>query len=344
MITATIVLFATALLFYGVFGGADFGAGMVEYLLKKKRASHAQAVVTHALAPVWEANHIWLILALVILFSGFPKAFSLIATAFHIPLLLMLVGIVLRGCAFTFRHYDPFIDESHRLYSRTFIAASFLTPLAQGLIVGGAILGQIPTAPSSFYAFFIAPWCNFFSLSVSIFLCCLNFFLASVFLVGETRDPQLRLDFIRSARRGTIALTVMALVVFIIAGHQNFPLWNLYRSSYSLYAIPLAICALVGVWWTLIQKHMLLARFFAASTVGAIMLGWFGATFPFIVGGHEVALQSLNLYGLAAPAATLKQLCVAVAVGAVLIFPLLGILLRTFKGKTGTGDANPHHP
>ena len=93
-----------SLLLYSLFAGADFGAGILEWFTGKNHRKEQQELITHAMGPVWEANHVWIILAVVILFNGFPRAYSQLSISFHIPLTIMLMGIILRGCAFTFRH------------------------------------------------------------------------------------------------------------------------------------------------------------------------------------------------------------------------------------------------
>src|SRR4029450_7243293 len=134
--------FAVSILFYCLFAGADFGAGILEAFLPSRRRAEQKKVIAHAIGPVWEANHVWLILAVVILFTGFPKAYSVLTITFHIPLTLMLLGIILRGCAFTFRHYDS-IRDRQRYYSAIFVVSSFLTPLMLGVIAGGMLLGAV---------------------------------------------------------------------------------------------------------------------------------------------------------------------------------------------------------
>jgi hypothetical protein len=189
----TIAFFlAISILLYSLLAGADFGAGILEAFAGKDRREEQREIISHAMGPVWEANHVWLILAVVILFMGFPKAFSALSITFHIPLTLMLFGIVLRGCTFTFRHYDAVRDRSHRYYSALFVISSFLTPLMLGVVAGGALLGATAPLEAGFYAGFVRPWANLFCFSVGVFTCVLFAFLAAVYLIGETRDPAMR--------------------------------------------------------------------------------------------------------------------------------------------------------
>src|SRR5947208_13796055 len=95
-----------ALTLYALFGGADYGGGVWDLLARGPRAKAQRDLIAHAIGPVWEANHVWLILVIVVLFTAFPGAFFVVMTRLHLPITLMLIGIVLRGSAFTFRNYD----------------------------------------------------------------------------------------------------------------------------------------------------------------------------------------------------------------------------------------------
>src|SRR6476646_7696431 len=122
-----------SLIVYALFAGADFGGGMWDLLAFGPRARQQREAIADAIAPVWEANHVWLILVIVLLFTAYPTAFAAIMTALHIPITIVLVGIVLRGAAFVFRKYDGQDDATHRRWSLLFSIASFLTPLFLGM-------------------------------------------------------------------------------------------------------------------------------------------------------------------------------------------------------------------
>src|ERR1044071_6008281 len=151
-----------SLMFYALLGGADYGGGVWDLLARGRRARAQREVIAEAIGPVWEANHVWLILVLVILFTGFPPAFAAIATALHVPLTLLLVGIVLRGSAFTFRTYDSQRDDVQRRWSRVFSAASIITPVLLGVTVGAIASGTIKVengvVTSGFWRSWLAPF------------------------------------------------------------------------------------------------------------------------------------------------------------------------------------------
>src|ERR1044071_3276095 len=154
MLTLIIIILGGSFLLYTLLGGADFGAGIVEAFAGKRE----EVTISKAMAPVWEANHVWLILAVVILFTGFPVIYSSLSLVLHIPLMLVLLGIICRGTAFTFRNYDVIEDQSHKYYTTLFKLSSFITPLFLGISLGAMILGRITfNTSASFYEKFIAP-------------------------------------------------------------------------------------------------------------------------------------------------------------------------------------------
>src|SRR3989454_8278652 len=140
MLELIVVLFIlSSLIVYALMGGADFGGGMWNLLAFGPRAERQREAIADAIGPIWEANHVWLILVIVLLFTGFPGGFATMMTALNIPMTVMLLGIVLRGSAFVFRKYDV----RERRWGTLFGMASFLTPFFQGVILGALTTGQI---------------------------------------------------------------------------------------------------------------------------------------------------------------------------------------------------------
>src|SRR5207249_3763555 len=155
---------------YAVLGGADFGGGVWDLLALGPRKARQRELIAEAIGPVWEANHVWLILAIVLLFTCFPPAFGQLGTRLHIPLSLVLIGIVLRGSAFTFWRYGA--DEEQRHWGMVFAIASLMTPLLLGTTAGAiasGALGEGGWGSGDFYGTYVAPWLNPFALSVGMF-------------------------------------------------------------------------------------------------------------------------------------------------------------------------------
>ena len=170
MLYIVIFFFLVSILLYCLLGGADFGAGIVELTTGKENKNKVREIISSSIAPIWEANHIRLIISVVILFNGFPQVYSMISISLYIPLILLLVGIVLRGSAFTFRHYDAVKDKSQNYYNLIFEYSSLMFTFFFGLVVGAIVSGKIKYNPANFYDGYIEPWLNPFSISIGILI------------------------------------------------------------------------------------------------------------------------------------------------------------------------------
>ncbi len=310
-----------ALTAYVLLGGADFGGGIWDLLADGPRKTRQRELIAHAIGPVWEANHVWLILAMVLLFTCFPRAFARIAIALHVPLTLMLIGIVLRGSAFVFQAYGAGAGEGWR---RVFAIASLVTPVLLGVCVGAVASGAIGAAVGipgeTFYALYVAPWLTSFSLAVGLLTLTCFAYLAAVYLTLETRDPELQADFRLRAIVSGVWVLMMAGLALALAPHRNVVDHRL--------AVLMGLAAL-SAFWALWQRRYGVARIAAAAAVALILWGWGVAQYPFILP------PALTIGGAAAPPITLELALIAVGVGAMVLFPSLYYLFKVFKARTG---------
>jgi cytochrome d ubiquinol oxidase subunit II len=332
-IEAAALFLGASILLYCLLAGADFGAGILESVLGKELRDEQRKVIDRAMGPVWEANHVWLILALVILFVAFPGAYSAMSITFHIPLTLMLLGVILRGSAFTARHYDAVRDRSQAWYSAIFVLSSIVTPLMLGIVAGGMLLGRIGRVEDGFLQAFVRPWANLFCLAVGIFTCVLFAFLAAVYLIGETSNPPVnpavRQIFIRRAQVLNVMAMVAGCLVFAAAEIDGLPLASLFMGhALSLGSMTAATLILIPLWAAIRKGATSAARVLAAIQVGIVLAGWFRLQFPVILNSPEAPL---TIYSAAAPESTLRYLLYALAGGSALIFPSLFYLLKIFK-------------
>lgn len=332
-IEAIAFFLGVAILLYCLFAGADFGAGILEAFRGPRRREAQQELITHAISPVWEANHVWVVLAVVILFVGFPAAYARLSVVLHIPLTLMLLGIVLRGCAFTFRHYDAVKDRSQAAYSAIFVISSFVTPLMLGTIAGAVFLGRFPALDgASFTDAFVHPWFNLFSLSVGLFASVLFTFLAAVYLIGETAEPELKQIFVARARAANLAALVIGAWVFVAAEIDGLNLVHAFTSDALALACLVSATFLLGpLWWCVTRSSIHRARLCVGTQVSLILMGWLKLQLPALVVSRLPGVASITIYSAAAPAATLAPLLWALVVGSALIFPALLYLLIIFK-------------
>ncbi|MBO0862337.1 MAG: cytochrome d ubiquinol oxidase subunit II [Chloracidobacterium sp.] len=322
-----------SLTFYVLLGGADFGGGVWDMLASGPRKQAQRGLIAEAISPVWEANHVWLILVVVLLFTAFPPAFAAVAIALHIPLTLMLIGIVLRGSAFTFRNYDKGTDDAQRRWGRIFSMTSLITPVLLGVIVGAISSGLIRNEYSDFGAAFIYPWLAPFPFAVGLFALALFAFMAAVYLIVEARDEALREDFRLRALISAVAVGLMALVVFLLSG-SGAPLIRHWLTQ-SWWTWPLQISTAVfavGAIYALWTRRFRTARFCAAAQAALILWGWGAAHYPYLIA------PDLTIYNTAAPVITLRIVWWTLLAGSVLLFPSLYYLFRVFKWDAARGD------
>src|SRR5258706_9981584 len=253
-------------------GGADFGGGIWNLLAFGPRAKRQREAIADAIAPIWEANHVWLILVIVLLFTGFPRGFTTMMTALNIPMTVMLLGIVLRGSAFVFRKYDV---EDERRWDTLFGMASFLTPFFQGVILGALTTGQIRVEQGRVIRGFMAGWLTPFALSCGVFALGLFAFLAATYLTLDTRDePDLQDDFRRRSLVSGLALAPIALMVFLTsregapAMYHELTRW--WAPVLLAWTSLFAGAALVALW----RRPFVVARLAAIGQVPLLLLGW----------------------------------------------------------------------
>jgi len=323
-----------ALVLYVLLGGADFGGGVWDLLATGPRRRAQRALIEDVIGPVWEVNHIWLILVVVLLFTGFPRAFAIATTALHIPLTLVLVGVVLRGAAFAFRQYDDRRDEVQRRWGRIFAIASIVTPVFLGVSLGALSAGGIRVDAElvTVTTGFLQPWLGGFQLMCGLFTLLRFAFLAAVSLTNETEDPALRDDFRRRALAAGVLLGVAALGARLTAtaGARAFG-DRLFHSSWSLPLELVTGAAAVTALAALITRRFRLARAAAVAQAALVVLGWGLAQSPYLIA------PDVTLRAAAAPAATLGPVMVVLGGGAVLLLPALVWLLRTFRVRRRPG-------
>jgi len=321
-----------SILLYFVLGGADFGAGIIELFTSPQHVNRTRRTLYLAIGPIWEANHMWLIIAIVILFVGFPVIYTQLSIYLHIPLLIMLLGITARGTAFVFRHYDAVRDEMQEVYNRVFVWSSFVTPLFLGIIAGSTVSGQIQPDAKDFLTAYVYGWLNWFSVSVGFFTVALCGFLAAVYLIGEAEDDRDRREFIRKARNANLIAIACGVLVFVAAEIDNVPLMKwVFKDAVGLLAVSAATVSLVALWALIRRKRRLALRLLVSFQVTMILLAISYAHFPNII--IMANGESLSLYEYEAPEKTLAALGWALLVGSLFILPALFYLYYSFQIK-----------
>ncbi len=305
--------------FYALFGGADFGGGLWDLIAGgAEKGERPRALIQRSLTPVWEANHVWLIFILVVLWTAFPPAFSAVMTTLYVPLALAAVGIVLRGSGFAFRKSIEGLS-GRRAAGATFALSSVLTPFFMGTVVGAIAAGNVPASGDG------APfssWTGPLPLLTGAMFVATGAYLAAVFLVGDARragDEGLERYFVRralaaalfagaAAAAGLVELHAEARYIFDRLTDQGLPL-----------VVLSALCG-IGLLIALLRGARLALRPLAGGAVVAVIWGWGVAQFPYLLP------TSLKITQSAAPADTLGTVIAVFIAAAVLVLPALGLL------------------
>jgi cytochrome d ubiquinol oxidase subunit II len=319
------------LVMYAVFGGADFGGGIWTALSFGPRAREQREKLFHAIGPVWETNHIWLIFVVVTLFTAFPKGFAALFTALPVPLVIALIGINFRGAAFAFRHFGRRTGEQIPFMVSTFAVSSILTPFALGMAVTATATGKIVFVNDWVQAepwFWIGP----FTLVGGLAGMAICAFLAPIYMTVRT-EGELRRDF---RQRGIIAGLVLGILttVEIPVAMVDAPLFA--GRLLALRGVPFVAMAVISGITTQIllwRCRFQWAQIAAAMTVTLTITGFAAAMYP------DLLIGQLSLAGAAAPTATLRAFLSVLVIGIIILVPSLLLLYWTFRG-----EPNPELP
>ncbi len=324
---ASAVLLA-GLVMYAVFGGADFGGGIWTAFASGPRARQQEDSLFHAIGPVWETNHIWLIFVVVTLFTAFPRGFSALFIALLAPLVIALVGINFRGAAFAFRHFGRQTGIRVPLTARAFEISSLLTPFALGMAVTAAASGRIVVVNGQVLG---GPWSwiSPFTLVGGMIGMAICAYLAPIYMAARTVGD-LREDF---RQRGIISGLVLGIVTAaqIPVARVDAPLFaERLHTPRALLFVALAVIFGITTEILLWRRGYLLAHIFAAGTVAATITGFGAALYP------DLLIGQLSLAAAAAPAPTLKAFLMVLPFGALILVPSLLLLYWTFRGEPGS--------
>jgi cytochrome bd ubiquinol oxidase subunit II len=328
--TVGAILLATITL-YALLGGADFGGGLWDLLAGgARRGRPARALIEESITPVWEANHVWLVFALVVFWTAFPVAFAAVMTAAALPLWLAVLGIVLRGAGFAFRKEVQRLGLQ-RLAGATFALSSLLTPFFMGTVIGGLAAGRIPANASQAT---LAVWTGPTSILIGLLFTGACGYLAAVFLTGEADRrnlERLRVYFTRRAQAAGAVTGALSLATLAELHSSNPALFHRLTGR----ALPLVIvAALTGVivLAMLTLDRLRGARVLAALGVAAVIWGWGVAQYPALLPGTAVTLTNAG-----APHATLVAVCAVFVAAVVLVGPSFGLLFALHGRQVLTG-------
>jgi cytochrome d ubiquinol oxidase subunit II len=322
MSTVVALILFVGITAYAIFGGADFGAGFWDLVAGgAQRGERPRAVIDHSIGPVWEANHVWLIFSLVVMWTAFPPAFASITLTLFVPLTLAALGIVLRGSSFAFRK-AVFRTRDQRNFGATFAAASVLVPYSLGAVAGAIASGRVPSGGKAGDPW--SSWVNPASILGGVLAVTACAFLAATYLIWDARrlgDEEMVAYFRRRAFGASLVAGVVAVAgIFVLHAQATYVFHGL-TSRALVFVILSAACGSAAL--LLLWRHAHRgARLAAIGAVGSIMAGWGVAQWPYLLP------TSLEIDDAAAPSATLGTVVVVFLVAAVVILPSLGLLYR----------------
>ncbi|MDT7628603.1 MAG: cytochrome bd ubiquinol oxidase subunit, partial [Pseudonocardiales bacterium] len=329
-----VVFILVGLVAYTVLAGADFGAGFWTLVAGRGRAGRAAAreYARHTMGPVWEANHVWLIFILVVCWTAYPAAFASITSTLAAPLLLAVIGIILRGAAYALRGQLE-AARDRRATERLFALSSLLTPFALGTVVGAIATGRVP--PGNAQGDPVTSWLNPTSIVLGVLAVATSAYLAAVYLAADAHragERALQLDFRARALRAGVCTGVLALISLSVVQVDAGAFGSRLTAGGGLAMVVVSAAGglgtLVLVWLGRFEP----ARVSAALAVAAIIVGWAVAQQPWILPG-------LTIREAAAERSTLLAVTVVVAIGALVLVPSLLLLFTLHLSGRFDGGA-----
>jgi cytochrome bd ubiquinol oxidase subunit II len=324
---------------YTVLAGADFGAGFWQLVAGRgPRAERIREHAHHSMAPVWEANHVWLIFVLTVFWTAYPEAFGSIASTLAVPLFIAALGIIFRGAAYALRAGASSPHESS-VIDTIFSLASILTPFALGAAIGGIATDRVPVGNAAGDIF--SSWLNPTSLFIGVLAVVSCAYLASVYLAADAaRDGhrELERDFrLRALAAGVVAGIVAIGGIFIVNADSD-RLFDSLLTGRALSAVVVSGVAGVATLALVYHRRFEPARYGAALAVAAIVAGWALSRWPTVLPG-------LTVDQAAAGHDTLVWIIVAVLGGGAIVFPSLALLFRlALTGRFRAAEAAPAEP
>ncbi len=306
---------------YVVLAGADFGSAFWALTARGDDSKEIRQHTHRSMAPVWEANHVWLIFVLVVFWTAYPEAFGSIFSTLWIPLLLACIGIIMRAASYVVGGV-----ADRRWVSILAAVSSFITPFALGTVVGAIVSGQVPLGNAQGDIF--SSWLNPTSIMIGVMAVTVCAYLAAVYLAGDakrTGDQKLVEAFrIRGLISGVVAGVVAVIGLVVIESDAK----NIYEgltSGAGLVAVAVSALAGMSTMFFLWRGRFEWARYCAAGAVVAVVAGWGIAQSPEILPG-------LTVDAAAAPDNVLIGLIVSIAIGLLILIPSLLLLYGLVLG------------
>jgi len=307
---------------YSVAGGVDYGAGIWDLLAGRgSRADRARELIDHAMAPVWEANNVWLVLAIVVCWTGFPLLFQSVFASLYPVFAVALLALILRGAFFAFRHVwaGPRGQRGTGVvFGISSVLAPFFFAAALGAIASGRVAVGGPDIPVWQACF------NPTSISFGLVSLAATAFIGASFLVGDARRfgmPDMVDYFQRRAVVATAVLIVVGTMALAVIGLENS---RLLRAMLIGLGTPFALATVIFtpvVVFLLWRGFLHWYRLLSVVVVGSLVFAWGFGQSPYLLPGQLTIAQA------AAPLGTEVLLSIVTVLMVVLVVPSLALLV-----------------
>jgi cytochrome d ubiquinol oxidase subunit II len=318
---------------YVLLGGADFGGGVWDLLAFGPRRMRQRALISDAIAPVWEANHVWLIFVLTGLLAAYPAVFADLSVALYLPFSLVMLGIVFRGAAFAFRAHGDRESPWVRTWTPVFGITSLVSPFLLGAAAASIASGRIRVIDGTVEAGIVSAWTAPLSLFAGVFAVTICGYLAATYLIVEAAargDAELERDFRARAIGSGVVAGLLAGVGLLVVRSQAPVLWEGMTERGLPFVVLSALGGIASIAAMTAGRYRW-ARTSAAVAVGAVLWGWGAAQWPYLVVPDVTAEAS------AAPEDTVRMVAIGFTIGGLLLAPSLLLLFRVFKSQSVEG-------
>src|SRR5918997_2972915 len=307
---------------YAILAGADFGAGIWQLLAGRgERARRIREHAHRSMAPVWEANHVWLIFVLVVVWTAYPVAFASMASTLAVALTAAGLGIVLRGVAYALRSASAGAAELRTADTLTAVGSA-VAPFALAAAAGGIASQRVPVGNAAGDLW--SSWLNPTSIMAGVLALLSSAYLAAVYLAADARregDSEMAAVFrTRALVAGSVAGVAAVAGALVVRADARW-IFDRLVDTPALLSVALSLLAGAGTLALVYGWHLDAARGSAAVAVAALVGGWALAQNP-------VLLPGLTVREAAAPDNGQALLVISILAGGLILFPSLALLFR----------------
>jgi cytochrome d ubiquinol oxidase subunit II len=321
------LLVLTGIIMYAAFAGADFGGGLWTALASGPRAHEQREELFHAIGPVWETNHVWIVFVVVVLFGCFPRGFEFLSIALLTPLVFALIGINFRGAAFVFRHFGKYKRSELPATETVFSISSVLTPFFLGMAISALGGGHIRIAKGQVQGELLFSWITPFTIVGGLIGLAICSYITPFYMMVRT-DGELREDFRKRALWAAAILGVLTSIEIPVAFFGSHLFFERMMRPFTLLFIGLSVAGGTSTLVCLWKKAYRPAQLLADVTIAFTITGFAAALYPDMIIGQITYSQA------AAPASTILAFLMTFPVGALLLTPSLYLLYKTFGAKS----------